>query len=125
MKTKLEIIDETVAYYTEDVNRRAISGIICEYLTEDGRMCAVGRCMIAPKQEFKGVCSNIYTYENGEAETIEEPLDNLLKKEYRGHNIDFWKDLQLLHDCNTNWNNYGLSSTGIFLVNELKEKYQN
>lgn len=42
MKTKLEIIEETVQYYSEDVTRRASdSSGVCEYYTFDGRMCAV------------------------------------------------------------------------------------
>ena len=50
-RPKLEILEETIAYYSEDPNRRSISedGDGCYYLhPENGNRCAVGRCLTRP-----------------------------------------------------------------------------
>lgn len=49
--TAVEIINETVAYYSEDTSRRGITytgfgDLKCVYITAGGQMCAVGRCLI-------------------------------------------------------------------------------
>ena len=45
MKTKLEIIEETVEYYTTERNSRAVDdNEDCVYNATDGSHCAVGRC---------------------------------------------------------------------------------
>lgn len=57
MKTKLEIIEETAAYYCEDPSRRAYNRVnmfafepTCQYITLDGRRCAVGRYLLNPRE---------------------------------------------------------------------------
>lgn len=103
MKTKLEIIDETVDFYSEDVNRRAVrDGGNCEYLTDDGKMCAVGRCftkegLLRYKDELGGF--NKYMMHH-------------LKEEYRIEDDQFWSDLQYLHDMNRHWDENGLNENG-------------
>lgn len=131
-KTKKEIIDETVAFYSEDTSRRAtnielIGGISfprCKYLTEDGRMCAVGRCLI-PDGKIRNY-GNDYSYEiamctSGQITNLEE----ILKPEYRGHDIGFWRDLQNFHDDNENafWNEDGITEIGLNFVESLHLKY--
>ncbi len=113
--TKLEIIEETAKYYAEDPSRRAIDEInFCSYLTLDGRMCAVGRCLVNP--------SNLDTSLSGR---ITEVHLELLKPEYQGHTLDFWKDLQKFHDRPTYWSSEGLTEQGLIRVKELKEFYSN
>src|SRR5688572_1556530 len=111
---RLEIIEETVKYYSEDITRRAITekgG--CDYLTYEGKMCAVGRCMINPQPFYAGV-----TILN-----LESPLETLLKPEYRGHPIEFWAELQRLHDTRHYWYDQGLSNDGLFYLKKLKERW--
>lgn len=116
---KLQIIEETVKYYSEDVSRRAIKpGGRCEYLTSDGKMCAVGRCMINPGTNRDDDIGFIPSYS-----IIEVDQDKILKKEYRGHENEFWFDLQKLHDANSNWIDNGLSDAGQRYVEKLKEKW--
>lgn len=58
MKTKTQIIEETANFYNSG-NRAAVetenTTNTCEYLTKDGRMCAVGRCLIDPKAASQAV----------------------------------------------------------------------
>lgn len=103
-KTIEEIVNETLAYYEEDPRRRAVTLEGCEYLTEDGRMCAVGRCLHgdADARTLKNYASCIYRSNAGlpSRSHYRDPLilDDLLKEEYRGHPVAFWDSLQRLHD---------------------------
>jgi hypothetical protein len=118
MKTKLEIIDETVKYYSTDTSRRGIQKTkigtnSCTYLTEDGKMCAVGRCMIKPTIDLEGAADDVL------ADSF-----HLLKPEYRIEDLNFWIDLQRLHDDCYFWNENGLTKEGLNQVKRLKEEYK-
>lgn len=114
--TKLQIIDETAEYYMADPSRRAFDHTFhfCSYLTKNGNMCAVGRCLIDPsaaeQQKFVGV----HDFPD---------LDLDLKREYRGHGLNFWSALQDWHDCQTNWNETGLTEMGASHLEVLRATY--
>ena len=125
--TKREIIEETYKFYTEDPRRRAfkIASIShaghteeqsqCLYETEDGRKCAVGRCIDEEKLKAKGrtlkTLPNVGT--TGLQDVLGSELDSILKDEYLHHDIDFWMYLQGWHDFEENWNSKGLTTLGI------------
>lgn len=111
-KTKREIIDETVKAYTLDTLARDNMGL-CQYLTPSGRKCAVGRCCREPKNYWKGVVGTIRVDLSafGKPDAVLD-LEAELKPEYRGHELDFWRDLQRLHDSKGNWVQSGLSPEG-------------
>lgn len=99
--TKEEIIKETLNVY-QDASKRAQDGNICKYTAENGNMCAVGRCMI-PGSVIKrngseigeeGILMRDFVGGVGRISNLEE----ILKPEYRGHEMEFWRDLQSLHD---------------------------
>lgn len=124
--TKIEIIDETVAYIKK--NGRSVDELgYCMYRKEvpsgDIIGCAVGRCIIPEKysEYFEGISAL-------KLDTIAKTdLDNLLKKEYRGHSKDFWGDLQRLHDGVDHWTNDimpKLTKEGFKYVEHLKQKYK-
>lgn len=114
MKTKLEIIEETVKYYSEDTSRRAFNGRGCEYLTKDGRMCAVGRCLSEEGLKKYGLYSGRFC-----------PLMiEYMKEEYKISDEFFWKELQHFHDANIYWNEMGLSEEGEDQVRKLKILYK-
>lgn len=121
-KTKLEIFEETVAYYTEDVSRIARdANDLCCYETEDGRHCAVGRCMI-PDSEL-----HIPNGSMRKAKCSVDHIQNLqetLRPEYRGHGSRFWLSMQRLHDGREFWTDEGLSEAGHKLVQQLRKRYQ-
>ena len=117
MKTKIEIIDEIIAHYSEDTSRRATEGSTCKYFTEDGRKCAVGYCMENPEKfkDFEGTAGALDDKVKG--------LDNVLKQEYRGHGSRFWNSLQELHDAGLLWGENELKEKGKEFVRQLKLKY--
>lgn len=107
MKTKEEIVLETLQTYNDPANRAVIQKDdrpVCLYRNDSANPpthCAVGRCMT---EEALNRASNIV-----EAFYSLPPLigsttcDELLRPEYRGHEPDFWITLQMLHDANCYW----------------------
>lgn len=121
MKTKLEIIEETANFYTLKNRGWNESAKSCEYLTKEGNMCAVGRCLMnALDIPSAYIDSGIKEL----SELHDDGVDGLLKEEYRGHNDDFWMDLQNLHDNASMWTDTGLSEKGKEKVELLKELYK-
>jgi hypothetical protein len=95
--TKIEIIKETVEYYKNN-NRGITPGGACQYLTKDGDMCAVGRCLENPEDiGLKTIYADALIIGYG---------DGIFKKQYQGHDINFWKNLQIFHDSNRFWVSY-------------------
>ena len=89
MKTKTEIINETIQYYSEDTSRRSKNDGDCSYFKKN-KMCAVGRCLIDPMKIEKEM--NI-AFNNGKAkstsvvavEELFQNFDDLFQEEYQGH----------------------------------------
>jgi hypothetical protein len=105
MKTENEIIKETVEFYWADPKRRAVTDLGCEYLTLDGRMCAVGRCLTPQHaKRAQGLMCGVDQL----PDLLKATLDEMLQPEYRGHSVDFWTHLQALHDGPQVWNTEGL-----------------
>ena len=106
--TKIEIIDETVKYYSEDVYRRSLVAEVCKYKTEEGKMCAVGRCLTSTNIDKFGTL-------DGDVHLLFAQVDwndDLFQEQYKGHDEAFWADLQHLHDVQTHWDNNGLTEIG-------------
>lgn len=120
----MEILDETVEAYKEGLSARAYeqktdSAVgACKYLTTDGKMCAVGRCCIDPKSDWIG--GVMLGIENGEGKRL--GLEEVLKPEHRGHSIQFWYDLQCLHDSVANFTDAGYSQRGLNEIEEFKRR---
>lgn len=124
MMTKIEIINETIKYYR--TNLRGIKANTlnsCQYLTEDGAMCAIGRCLINPQEAMDIGIGDVHDFYDESGEN----LDSMLKPEYIGHNYDFWSDLQSFHDDNACWaldkKGNKLTTEGIFKYNSLLKIY--
>lgn len=108
-----EFLEDTWKYYAEDVSRRAIEGNKCKYKTEDGRKCAIGRHMTYDKYD-PSIEGNGITL-GGVAMLIPNDILNL--------GLDFLVRIQLLHDCNDNWNDHGLSDHGENVVGEIERDF--
>jgi hypothetical protein len=115
--TAVEIINETVEFYSADVTRRSVENGYCAYAGTKGRKCAYARCwrdgVWTPEYEGKGPCSP----------QIPVP-DALVEERYRGHSPFFWSSLQRLHDV-PNWNETGLNEAGVLYVEKLKSDVSN
>ena len=117
MKTKIQILEETFNYYNEDPSRRAKSDGRCQYLDGEGRMCAFGRCEINPPLTDGSSDAVVNRFDN------EEDMNASLKEEYRGHSIEFWVDVQDLHDEDCYWNDESVSDYGVKRYQKLLQKW--
>lgn len=125
MKTKKQIIEETVDFYSADPKgRRSIYGGSCLYLSTSGCKCAVGR-YLRTDIEIKGLrlpsvsIDSLCDYNNV------NHIDSLLIEEVRGHGYEFWNDLQQLHDYDGYWDNNKISYEGRKYAHELLKRYAN
>jgi hypothetical protein len=115
--TYLDVLNDTISYYSEDTSRRSISGSgnNCLYNGPNGKQCAFARCakQISTKHEGKS------------AAHIIRILPNILKDEY-AHltDKDFWQNLQNLHDDSECWDGNGLSVHGKRYTEDLRRRYE-
>lgn len=122
MKTKLEIIDETAQAYADPSNRGYDKRIgNCTYINSAGKKCAIGRVAIDP-YSFPAGTLNRHV---GGIWKIDYLIftDDLLQEEYRGHDPEFWQDLQEWHDCEGHFDTYTISPGGDEELNRLREKW--
>ena len=118
MKTYLDVIEETVAFYTEDVNRRSFdeNNDMCMYNGPDGKQCAFARCANEIDNYYEGQTASSVISAKG---------FGILKPEYRHlTNKLFWYDLQNFHDDKANFNDTGLTDDGELVVENLINKYK-
>jgi hypothetical protein len=87
---------------------------MCVYETEDGKQCAVGRCMTQSGLAFGKhlVDCGKPTAVSSIHERSDFGIDIYLKPEYQGLRIEFWEALQHLHDGLCYWDEKGLSKIG-------------
>lgn len=121
--TKQDVIKDFEAFYGSDPSRRCLDGHDrCRYRgsQDHDSMCAVGRWLDFGawfKENMNRMAANDLIHENGNGWAI-------FKEEVRHiQDIDFWQDLQQLHDKEVNWGEEGLSETGKGMLNALKERY--
>lgn len=121
--TKLEIIEETVKFYSKDIRRRSLdTDGVCVYNGIHNTHCAVGRALLPKyKKEISG--NRGYGVKRLPKQNGEKSLDDMLSEKYRGHEEEFWRDLQALHDTDHYWKSGGLTEYGENWVGELKERY--
>jgi hypothetical protein len=105
-KTKqdyINLLEETIDYYSNNFRSFKVdrSGTqTCLYKNPDtGHMCAVGRCLKISSFKDPDIISNSTIFD------MSELIEKLLKKEYKGYNIEFWDLLQKLHDTDMYWKN--------------------
>jgi hypothetical protein len=124
--TKEEIIDETVAYYSEDISRRSKELGVCAYNGTHGLQtthCAIGRCM---QQHYKDQGVKLKNNYECDIDCFLTDLglnniDLILEEKYHGHDLQFWIQLQRLHDLDCNWTDSGLTLMGKDKVKEIKQ----
>ena len=121
--TKVEIINMVANHYNE--NNRSIGNGGCWY-ARDGKMCAVGMCMTDEAiYWFGSFGGDINELSNKLLIQESKSLDTIFKDEYKGHSLDFWKELQDLHDDSFLWDECGLTLEGWDKANRLIERYTN
>ena len=128
MKTKLKIVVETACYYNSGNRGYNGSSGSCTYLNDEGNMCAVGRCMNEGslqevslrerERKNKRASDGLSLAVDGLAK-LYNGIDILLKPEYRGHDLEFWENMQCLHDNSRAWWDGGLTGHGLKQVEVL------
>lgn len=116
------LLNSTLTFYGKDVTRRAVERSTCSYFTDDGRKCAVGRCLLYPERfkDFQGSISGLVKSQiRPFLDPFQVRLDRLMKPNYKGFDIHFWDLLQQLHDTNNYWQSNGLSEEGGEFVREI------
>lgn len=103
---RLDFLNETIAYYSEDTSRRAIDSLgYCIYYDRNtGNKCAIGRYI-----NYKDYLSNDLDV----GHTVDEYyVFALLPEEIKRLGKDFLKQVQILHDDSYSWLDEGLSEIG-------------
>ncbi len=122
-KTKHQIIDEIAAHY--NLGNRSVQPSsdarpgfppLCLYNGPNGTHCAFAYMMINPldAEQLNSATAR---------EILNEFGESVLKEEFRGHQPDFYVDIQRLHDTSTNWTETGLSDKGKQYVDKLKTSW--
>lgn len=107
MKTKKEIIDESVKYLEKNGRATRPSSTACAYTTQAGNKtihCLVGRCIDPEKYEKDFEGHNVHSLDLYVRSVMEKEdgLDYILQDEYKGHELSFWSALQSFHDNSQN-----------------------
>ena len=124
MKYKIDIIIETVKNYNSNNTSKKAETDTCTYMNEDGAMCAVGRCLTNEgMQIFKAFEDNNLHVDTSVTYFTQvydmDKFDKALKEEYCGHDLKFWQNLQYLHDSPHNWDEDGITQSGLEMVDSL------
>lgn len=131
--SKAQIIEDTVAYYSKDPKgRRSFINDMpdyegCAYLSPNGNRCAFGRYMVDEvveeiQNEYHSIWSIYYDFNKTETDK-DGILGWPLVEEARGHSLQFWIEVQNLHDIDEYWNNEGLTGQGKKRLERLREKW--
>jgi hypothetical protein len=115
-----KFLNETVKYYSEDVNRRCVS--------DDG-MCYYSPTSAGKKGKSEGcaIGRKMTPYQKGAADRKIQPVDrlaeNLIPVELKTMPMNFLFEVQTLHDRNEYWGDKGLSEEGKSRTAGIKQKY--
>jgi hypothetical protein len=113
----LEILDDTVKYYSEDTDRRAVlySGT-CAYQDADGNKCAIGRYLSQKDMERIRLDYDLSTPLDGPCGI----WDKITTAKIKSLSFAFWIALQSFHDANRNWTKNGISKRGLQRARGIK-----
>lgn len=117
---RIEFLEETVKYYSEDINRRCVS--------------AAGRCLYDPTKAGKEHVSEGCAIGRKVSTELQIKLDDIggisncdafeiLPEELQELGQEFLIQIQDLHDFSKNWNELGLSEKGVEMVNIIKRDF--
>ena len=127
-----DILRDTVDYYREDpVNRRSVDKDgNCKY-TWGNKHCAVGRYLKSEYQKENWIENDMSVYELSEYSN-DNSIDQFLVDKAHGLDLQFWKDLQDIHDIVGYWEEwdehedgrrkYGLTDRGKEVYVDMQDK---
>ena len=108
-----DILRDTVNYYREDpVNRRCVDDDgNCMYTWGDNH-CAVGRYLKPEYQRENWTDNNMSAYELAEY-SDDYSIDEFLVDKAHGLDVQFWRDLQDIHDTVGYWEEWNKDIDGL------------
>jgi hypothetical protein len=119
--TLATLLQETIGHYNLGKRSSTASGM-CSYLSDDGRMCAVGRCLkpeyLETFHEIEENLSATGAFGTAICEIFESSrleglgISDVVRGEYSDIKLEDWKKVQRLHDHPDNWDENGLSGRG-------------
>ena len=125
MKTKPEILRETVEHYKTHprslapaLDRNSLCA--CLYAGPNGALCAFSRVVMREHRHFLV-----------EAKSAQDQFflgaiaDEHLLPAYRGHDPEFWTDVQTIHDDESYWQGQEFTRCGEERLAELLTRYSN
>jgi len=120
-----EFLDETIAFYSADTNRRAtvVDKIGCFYRSPTGNKCAIGRYI--PDDKYKTSFENLafhFFIDTTNDETQKE-LWNALPEHIQALGVPFLANIQKLHDADKYWGINQLSEAGQVYVANIRNKF--
>ena len=118
----LELLNDTVAFYSANPSRRAINNNEkCRYIADNGNKCAFSRLcsdegaeLLHKNKEGKGCHSALE----------DEEFKARLGLKYPHLSIEFYLALQELHDAEYNWAPMGLTTIGEEKVERIKNNIE-
>ncbi len=117
--SKVEIIKFIADYYTSK-NRCVDNQGNCS-LCLDNKKSALGLCMLPVKIEK--ALDYVFCPSAQDIDKLFGGIDNALKKQYRGHEVKFWRNLEIFHDVGKFWDEDGLTDEGFrekqWLINKF------
>lgn len=129
--TLVTLLQETINHYHSG-NRSSTNSGVCSYLSDDGSMCAVGRCLKPEYLEtFHEIEENIPSngaFGSAISEIFESSLlvglgiSDVVMDEYSDITFEDWRKVQRLHDNPDNWNDNGLSKVGRTFIRNFGEE---
>jgi hypothetical protein len=121
-KTIKELVLETIEYYENYPERRAkgSTGTCLYYHNSSGNMCAVGRCMKDPNQDYD---NSIFALKKGKDEISKENLWKEMREEYSEIPFEVWESLQCFHDSDYFWDSVGLTKMGLNYKRQLLDNF--
>jgi hypothetical protein len=118
--TKKELLQSTIDYYSEDVNRRCEVDGDCSYSPQKAgkadisKGCAIGRFMTKAQQKEADAQA---------MPSVASLAKNLIPKSLRSFDVEFLKSIQHLHDIGRFWDEKGLSAEGIERAKRIEIKF--
>jgi hypothetical protein len=131
--TELELLEDTIKYYSENPERRCVSTVSCYYspITANKESisegCAIGRHL---DKDFALQIDKDDADFDGDSGII-QVLSVMLEKEENKSKFPDWmlkmspsflSEIQGLHDANSHWDKNGLTQEGLEYVKEIKNK---
>lgn len=114
-----EFLEETVKHYNS--NNRSLFNGKCAYIPEDPSIsegCAIGR-KLDPEYKELVLSKGFNTYYN-----VEDLFGKCsTPKIFEGFDLNFLKNVQVLHDTKVYWDEYGINQNGIFYVSLIISNY--